>query len=231
MPQSGMIDQNYKIIKQKIDSACKKAGRDFSEIILVAVTKTIKPEIIGQAYSLGLKDFGENKVQELLTKVEDTPKDINWHFIGHLQRNKVKHIRSFVQMVHSVDSLSLAVEIDKNAKEVARKIPILIQINTSNEESKYGIEPENAVDLVKNIAGLSNIKVMGLMTIGNLVDEPEKARPCFRLLKEIKEKIIKLNIENVEMKHLSMGMTNDFEVAIEEGATIIRIGTALFGSR
>jgi PLP dependent protein len=226
-----MIDQNYKIIKQKIDSACKKAGRDFNEIILVAVTKTIKPEIIGQAYNLGLKDFGENKVQELLTKVESAPKEINWHFIGHLQRNKVKFIRNFVRMIHSVDSLSLAIEIDKNAKEVARKIPILVQVNTSNEESKYGIKPENAVDLVQNVAGLSNIKVLGLMTIGNLVEEPEMARPCFRLLREIKEKIVKLNIENVEMKHLSMGMTNDFEVAIEEGATIIRVGTALFGSR
>jgi pyridoxal phosphate enzyme (YggS family) len=226
-----MINQNYEIIKNKIDNACKKAGRNSEEIRLIAVTKTISPERISETYSLGIKDFGENKVQELISKVEKTPRSINWHFIGHLQRNKVKYLKNFIHLIHSVDSLTLAEEINKCAQEAKRFIPILIQVNTSNEESKYGIKPESVVEFVKQVIKLPDIKIMGLMTIGALVEDPELARPCFRLLKEIREDISAMNMENVEMKHLSMGMTSDFEIAIEEGATIIRIGTALFGAR
>ena len=232
-----MIGQNLEIISGRIEKACKKSGKNADEIRLIAVTKTIPPEVIGQAYDHGVRDFGENKVQELVSKIDKTPNDINWHFIGHLQRNKVKQIRNFVHLIHSVDSLSLATEINKNAGEVSRKIPVLIQVNTSNEESKFGIDPDKAIELVKESAVLPNIKIMGLMTIGAFVEDPplfndpEKVRPYFKKLKELFESIQKLNIDNIEMKHLSMGMTNDFEVAIEEGSTMIRIGTAIFGSR
>jgi PLP dependent protein len=226
-----MIYQNIEIIQNKIDESCRKAGRKKEEICLIAVTKTIPPKTIKEAYDFGIKDFGENKVQELLTKVNNLPLDINSHFIGHLQRNKVKYIREFIYLIHSVDSISLAEEINKNAQEANRKIPILIQVNTSNEESKYGVEPDKTVELTKYVSRLPNIKIFGLMTIGALVEDPELARPCFKLLRSLKDEINSLNIENIEMKHLSMGMTNDFEIAIEEGATIIRVGTGIFGHR
>lgn len=226
-----MIDKNLENIKERIESSCKKVGRNPQTITLVGITKTVSPEIINIAYSLGLRHFGENKVQELISKIDKLPKDIHWHFVGHLQRNKVKYIADFIHLIHSVDSYELALEIDKQAKKCKKQIPVLIQVNTSNEESKYGVEPEMTLSITKQIAELENIKIVGLMTIGALYNDPEMVRPCFKSLKNIFDKIKMLNLKNVEMKELSMGMTNDFEIAIEEGATIIRIGTAIFGKR
>lgn len=226
-----MIKENLDSVHQRIKRSCKKTGRDINEITLVGVTKTIPPETIKKALGYGLKDLGENKVQELLTKKDEINGNINWHLIGHLQRNKAKYIVDFVHLIHSVDSLELAYEIDKQARKAKRQVPVLIQINTSNEDSKFGVEPENALTLTKQVAELENLKVSGLMTIGAFFSDPEMVRPCFKNLRLIFEKIKLLGLKNIEMKHLSMGMTHDFEVAIEEGATIIRIGTAIFGER
>ena len=226
-----MIEKNLEIIKQRIERSCKKIGRNPDEITLVGVTKTVNVDIIKEAYSYGLINFGENKVQELLSKKDILPENINWHLIGHLQRNKVKYIIDFIYLIHSLDSYELALEIDRQAKKSKRQIPVLIQVNTSSEETKYGIEPENALTLTKQIAELENLKIKGLMTIGAFFSDPEMVRPCFKTLKKIFDKIKMLDLKNVDMKELSMGMTNDYEVAIEEGATIIRIGTALFGER
>jgi PLP dependent protein len=226
-----MINDNLNILQKRIEKSCRKSGRNFSEITLVGVTKTLPSDIIKEAVSCGIYDLGENKVQELLSKKDDLPIDIRWHLIGHLQRNKAKLIVDFVHLIHSIDTIDLAVEIDRLAKKVKRQIPVLVQVNTSFEDSKFGTEPENTLSLVKEISALENIKVTGLMTIGAFFSDPEMVRPCFKNLKSIFDKIKALNLNNVEMEHLSMGMTNDFEVAIEEGATIIRIGTALFGER
>jgi len=226
-----VIEKNLEIIKQRIERSCKKVGRNLDEVTLVGVTKTVNVDIIKEAYSHGLINFGENKVQELLSKKDILPENINWHLIGHLQRNKVKYITDFIYLIHSLDSYELALEIDRQAKKSKRQIPVLIQVNTSSEETKYGIEPENALTLTKQIAELENLKIKGLMTIGAFFSDPEMVRPCFKTLKKIFDKIKMLDLKNVDMKELSMGMTNDYEVAIEEGATIIRIGTALFGER
>ena len=226
-----MINDNLDILRKRIKKSCSKSGRDILDITLVGVTKTLPPDIIKKAVSAGIMDLGENKVQELLSKKEELPENIRWHLIGHLQKNKVKYIAEFIYMIHSIDSFELALEIDKQAKKVKRQIPVLIQVNTSGEDSKFGTEPENTLRLTKEVSGLENIKVNGLMTIGAFFNDAEMVRPCFKNLKSIFDKIKRLDLKNVEMKHLSMGMTNDFEVAIEEGATIIRIGTALFGER
>jgi PLP dependent protein len=226
-----MINDNLDILGKRIKRSCGKSGRNISEITLVAVTKTLSTDIVKKALSAGIVDLGENKVQELVSKKNELPDNIRWHLIGHLQKNKVKYIAEFVHMIHSIDSYDLAIEVDKQAKKFKRQIPVLIQVNTSDEDSKFGTEPENALALVKAAAGLENIKVSGLMTIGAFFKDAEMVRPCFKNLKSIFDKIKGLDLKNVDMKHLSMGMTNDFEVAIEEGATIVRIGTALFGER
>jgi pyridoxal phosphate enzyme (YggS family) len=178
-----------------------------------------------------LFDLGENKVQELISKKDDIPNTVRWHFIGHLQTNKVKHIADFIYLIHSVDSFELAKEIDKQAKKCQRQIPTLVQINISNEETKFGVESENVYKLVKEISQLENIKVQGLMTIGTYYEDVELSRTSFRKLKNIFDELKSSALSNAEMKHLSMGMSHDFTVAIEEGATMVRIGTALFGER
>jgi PLP dependent protein len=226
-----MIAENIEKIRTRIAGTCKRIGKNPDEICVIVVTKTILPDKIIETYNTGQKIFGENKVQELLTKIDKVPGDIQWHMIGHLQKNKVKFIAGFIDIIHSVDSYELALEINKYAEKFNRTIPILIQVNTSGEISKFGIEPDKTIELVEEISVLKNVKIIGLMTIGMFSEDPEIVRPCFKLLRNLKEDIIKSNIENVEMNHLSMGMTNDFEVAIEEGATMIRIGTAVFGDR
>jgi len=226
-----MIKENLDNIWKKIESVCNKSGRNLNEITLIGVTKTFSSNAIMEAVEHKLFDLGESKVQELITKKDDIPDTVRWHFIGHLQKNKVKYIADFIHLIHSVDSLELAKEIDRQAKKFQRQIPILVEINISDEETKFGIESEDTYQLVKEISQLENIKVQGLMTIGNYYEDMELSRTNFKKLKSIFEELKKLDLHNVEMKHLSMGMSHDFPVAIEEGATMVRIGTALFGER
>lgn len=225
------IAENILKVKQRIQKSCLKVGRNPDEVSIVAVTKTVPIEKIKEAINLGITDIGENRVQELLEK-KNSIENVRWHFVGHLQTNKVKYIVDFIYLIHSVDSLKLALEIDKRAKKINRVIDILIEVNTSGEETKYGVKPEEAIDLVKQISeNCEFLRVKGLMTVAAFLPNPEEVRPMFRLLRELKDEIAKLNLKNVEMKHLSMGMSNDFEVAVEEGATLVRIGTAIFGPR
>ncbi len=188
--------------------------------------------MITEAVRHGVHDIGENFVQELLTKRKQVADErVRWHFVGHLQSNKVKYIADFVHLIHSVDSLKLAQEIDKRAAGVGRRIDVLIEVNTSGEATKHGVRPDETVAVVRDIARLGHVQIRGLMTIGPFLPDPEQSRPCFRILREVGERIRSEGIDNVDMAHLSMGMTNDFEVAVEEGATVVRLGTAFFGRR
>lgn len=225
------IQQNMNQIKQKIKDASVRSGRGKDEIAIVAVTKTVKEDKIREAVKFGITGIGENKVQEALGKYKVLGDIVSWHMVGHLQTNKVKDAVKIFKMIHSVDSLKLAREISKRAGEIEKNIDILIEVNVSGEESKYGINPEEALGLLGDLSGLSNIKVLGLMTMAPFVDDPEAVRPVFRSLRELRDKIKETNIPNIEMKYLSMGMTQDFEVAVEEGANMVRIGTAIFGER
>lgn len=225
------ICDNYKTVEQKVQKACAKAGRDRSEVTLIAVSKTKPVSMIEELLPLGVRDFGENKVQELTAKEEVLPKDIRWHMIGHLQRNKVKYIVHKACMIHSVDSLRLAQEISKEALKHEVQVPILIEVNVAGEESKFGISPSETENLIREAAKLPNIHVEGLMTIAPYVDDPEENRTVFRNLRNLSVDIRGKNIDNVNMNVLSMGMTGDYEVAIEEGATHVRVGTGIFGER
>ncbi len=228
-----MIRDNIESIRQRIDAACAKARRNPTEVTLLAVSKTFPVEAIAEAVDAGLKDVGENYVQELLEKREALlhKRDIRWHFIGHLQSNKVKYIAGWIHLIHAVDNVGLAREIDKRASQAKRLIDVLVEVNTTGEQSKFGVKPEETVEFVESLAEFQNIRIAGLMTIGPFLPDPEGSRPMFRTLRLLKEEIARLNQPNVKMKHLSMGMTGDFEVAIDEGATIVRIGTAIFGKR
>ena len=216
-----MLKENYEEVQKKITEACKRAGRNREEVTLIAVSKTKPVEMLSEIYDLGERNFGENKVQELTEKEEVLPKDIHWHMIGHLQRNKVKYIAGKVALIHSVDSLRLAKTISEEAVKHNCEIPILIEVNVAGEESK----------LIEEIAKLPAIHVEGLMTIAPYVEDPEENRPVFRKLKELSVDIAAKNINNVRMAILSMGMTGDYEVAVEEGATLVRVGTGVFGER
>ncbi|HMN32863.1 MAG: YggS family pyridoxal phosphate-dependent enzyme [Chitinophagaceae bacterium] len=220
-------------IKNRINQTCKKIGRNPDEVQLILATKTVSPERIKIAIESGEKCIAENKVQELKEKydaLKDTP-HIN-HFIGHLQSNKIKDILKYdVRCVQSIDRLELAEKLHKRLLIEKKEIDILIQVNTSFEKSKFGIEPNETMNLIKKISQFSTLKIKGLMTIGLFSTEAEQVRKCFRLLKSIQEEIINEQIPNVEMKELSMGMSGDLETAIEEGATIVRVGTAIFGKR
>lgn len=198
---------------------------------LLAVSKTKPISDILEAYDAGIRDFGENKVQELCDKIEQMPSDIKWHMIGHLQRNKVKYIVGKVELIHSVDSYRLAEEINIQAKKKNIVVPILVEVNIAHEESKFGISEEDAIQLVEEIAELENVKICGLMTIAPYVENAEDNRLYFRKIKQLSVDIRNKNIDNVSMKILSMGMTGDYEVAIEEGATMVRVGTGIFGAR
>lgn len=217
-------------IINRIEAAKKRSGRVNDDILLVAVSKTHAYNKVIEAKEYGLNTFGENKVQELLEKY---PKihNVSWHFIGHLQKNKVKYIIDKVELIHSVDSIELLKEIDKRALAIGKKMPVLIQINIGKEETKSGIFEEEVDDFVKQIASLSNIIVMGIMTVPPINTDDEKTRNYFRKMKEIFVKLKSLKHDNFDIRYLSMGMTDDFEIAIEEGANIIRVGSGIFGKR
>lgn len=227
------ILHNLEIINNRIKNACKKAGRKPDEVKLLLATKTVSAERIKVAIENGQVLIAENKVQELKEKYEEL-KDIPHinHFIGHLQTNKIKDILKYeVMCVQSLDRLDLAEKLHQRLLAENKTIEVLIQVNTSNEESKFGVDPKNAIELTKRVAEFSTLKIKGLMTIGLFSAETEKVRKCFKILKNIQQEIILENIPNVEMKELSMGMSGDMETAIEEGSTIVRVGTAVFGTR
>ncbi len=226
-----MIKDNYADIEKRVGSACERSGRQRSEVTLIAVSKTKPVEMINEVIACGCVDFGENKVQEMCSKIEVIDKPLNWHLIGHLQRNKVKYIIDKAYMIHSVDSLRLADELQKEALKANVVCKVLIEVNIGEEESKEGVTVEEAPALIKEIAKLSNVKVMGLMTVAPPAEKAEDNRKYFAGMKNLFEEIKAMDIPNVEMKELSMGMTGDFEVAIEEGATMVRVGTAIFGER
>ncbi|HOW22191.1 MAG TPA: YggS family pyridoxal phosphate-dependent enzyme [Sedimentibacter sp.] len=226
------IKENIDDIVKRIEVTCKKAGRNPNDITLIAVSKTVESPKVREALEAGIDNLGENRVQELIKKYEDL-KDtgIKWHMIGHLQKNKVKYIIDKTVLIHSVDSLSLAEEIDKRAKNKGLVANVLIELNIGEEESKFGIKEENIYDFIKSLENFENIRVLGLMTVAPFCENPEDVRWVFKKMKDIYDKISTMNLKNAEMKYLSMGMTNDFEVAIEEGSNMIRIGTAIFGAR
>lgn len=228
-----MISENLYEVRKKIDKACERAGRNPSEVTLIAVSKTKPVDMILEAYNAGSINFGENKVQELAEKIEHFKDytDINWHMIGHLQTNKIKYIIDKVSLIHSVDSLNLATKISEHAVKHNVTANILIEVNVGMEESKFGLATEDTLNLIKSISLLDNIKVRGLMTVAPYVENPEDNRQIFRTLKNLCVDIKAKNIDNVSMDVLSMGMTNDYEIAIEEGATMVRVGTGIFGNR
>ena len=226
-----MVKENFIQVQNNIKKACEKAGRNPEEVTLIAVSKTKPVPMLEEAYEAGSRDFGENKVQEIMEKYPVLPADIRWHMIGHLQRNKVKYIIDKAALIHSVDSLRLAEEISSQAKKKQVEADILIEVNIAQEESKFGTSRAEALSLVEAAAGLPNIHVKGLMTIAPFVENPEDNRKYFRQIKELSVDIIEKNIDNVSMSVLSMGMTNDYMVAVEEGATMVRVGTGIFGER
>jgi len=226
-----VIRYNIDELRKKIGKAAQKTGKKPEDVNIIAVTKTIEPERIIKAVDLGLKDLGENRVQELCQKYDIISREINWHLIGHLQTNKVKYIIDKVKMIHSVDRLELADEIQKRAAKAGRVIDVLIQVNIAEEESKFGLARESTLAFIKQISSYGNIKVKGLMTIAPLVEDPEEIRYVFRELRKLLIDIREENIDNIDMDFLSMGMSNDYEVAIEEGSNMVRIGTAIFGHR
>lgn len=226
-----MIQENIQHVEQVIDEVCRQSGRKRSEVTLIVVSKTKPVEMLEEAYETGCRDFGENKVQELVEKYEVLPKDIRWHMIGHLQRNKVKYIVDKVYLIHSVDSLRLAEEISKEAAKKKVEVNILVEVNVAGEETKFGTDCEEAKQLVRDIAQLPNVHIKGLMTIAPYVDDSEENRIYFQQLKKLSVDISRENIDNVSMKVLSMGMTGDYAVAVSEGATYVRVGTGIFGER
>lgn len=226
-----MIVDQLQTVRNEITKACKRSGRDPKEVTLIAVSKTKPVSMIEEAIEAGQTVFGENKVQELCSKYEVLPKNLSWHLIGHLQRNKVKYIADKAALIHSVDSLRLAQTIDQEGKKHNRVIPILIEVNVAGEDTKFGVSVEEALPLIEKISVLPNILVKGLMTIAPFVENPEENRSVFRRLKQLSVDIGDKNMNNVYMDILSMGMTNDYQVAVEEGATMVRVGTGIFGER
>ena len=226
-----MIKENLNEVQNNIIIAAKDAGRDPKDVTLIAVSKTKPVEMLKEAYDAGMRDFGENKVQEIVEKYDKLPDDIRWHLIGHLQTNKVKYIIDKVYMIHSVDSYKLACEISKQAVKKNVTIPILIEVNIANEETKFGVKPEECEELVSMISKLPGIIIKGLMTVAPFVDDSAENRPYFSALKQLLVDINRKNIDNVNMDCLSMGMSGDYSVAIKEGATFVRVGTNIFGQR
>ena len=226
-----MIQENLKAVEQVMEDSCEKAGRKRQDVSLIAVSKTKPASVLREAYDLGVRDFGENYVQELSDKMETLPKDIRWHMIGHLQRNKVRFIAGKTELIHAVDSYRLAEEINIQAKKRRTTVPILIEVNIAGEASKFGISAEDTILLAEEIAGLENVRIKGLMLIAPYVSDPEENRVHFQKMKQLSVDIADKNIDNVSMEILSMGMTGDYTVAIEEGATMVRVGTGIFGER
>lgn len=226
-----MIAQNLCLVQENIEAALARAGRDRQDAALIAVSKTKPVSMILEAYEQGVRDFGENKVQELMDKYDQLPKDIRWHMIGHLQRNKVKYLIGKTVLIHSVDSYRLAEEISKEAAKKKTDVDILIEVNIAQEQSKFGTSAEEAFELVYEVSKLPFVHIKGLMTIAPDTEDPEENRKYFRRLKQLSVDITRKNVDNVSMKVLSMGMTNDYMVAVEEGSTYVRVGTGIFGER
>ncbi len=222
---------NLKHVRENIAAAMTRSGRNTKDVTLIAVSKTKPVSMLQEAYMEGCRDFGENKVQEILEKYDSMPQDTRFHMIGHLQRNKVKYIIDKVVMIHSVDSVRLAEEISKEAVKKQVEMDILIEVNVAGEETKFGISGEEVIALVREIAKLPSIHIRGLMTIAPFVQDPEENRGYFAKLRQLAVDIMHQNIDNVKVDVLSMGMTGDYQVAIEEGATCVRVGTGIFGGR
>lgn len=229
--QDKMVTENLKRVEEKIRAACERAGRDRGDVTLIAVSKTKPVEMIREAMEAHITTFGENKVQEILEKQAILTEPLEWHMIGHLQRNKVKQIVGKVKRIHSVDTVRLARQIQTECEKKAITADVLIEVNMAKEESKYGFMPEETEAAVREIATFPNIHVRGLMTIAPYVENPESNRIHFRNLHKLLVDINNKNIDNISMSELSMGMTGDYEVAIEEGATYVRVGTGIFGNR
>lgn len=226
-----MIAENLQQVRNNIVRACQAVGRDPKEVTLVAVSKTKPVELLKEAYDADARVFGENKVQEIMDKYDKLPDDIQWHMIGHLQRNKVKYIVDKVAMIHSVDSVRLAETIEQEAAKHNVRVPILIEVNVAEEKSKFGVKTEEVLPLIRQISEFPHLEVKGLMTIAPYVENPEENREIFRQLKKLSVDIAAKNINNITMSVLSMGMTGDYEVAVQEGATMVRVGTGIFGER
>ena len=225
------IRENLEEVEKRIQAACERAGRDRSEVTLIAVSKTKPVSDIREAMECGIKVFGENKVQEIRDKTEEIKEPLDWHMIGHLQTNKVKYLPGKVCMIHSVDKMSLAEEIEKQAAKNDLVMDVLCEVNMAGEDSKFGLTPSEAPDFVRKIAEFPHVRVRGLMTIAPYTEEPESNRIYFRDLRKMLEALRAENIDGTQLDTLSMGMTGDYEVAIEEGATFVRVGTGIFGER
>lgn len=226
-----MIRENIIQVEENIGNACRRCGRNKGEVTLIAVSKTKPVSMLNEAYACGCRHFGENKVQELVEKQEIMPKDIKWHMIGHLQRNKVKYLIDKVYLIHSVDSVRLAEEISKEAVKQQTRVNILVEVNVAGEASKFGIKTEEALEFITEISKFPGISIKGLMTIAPYVENAEENRQHFVKLRQLSVDIMKKNIDNVSMDILSMGMTGDYQVAVEEGASYVRVGTGIFGER
>ena len=226
------VQENVERVRERIQLACNRAGRSAGDVRLIAVSKTKPAEAVRQAYAAGLREFGENRVQEAATKQKELADlGARWHLIGHLQSNKAKLACQLFDCIHSVDSLSLAEKLDRAAAVLGRKIPVLIEVHLGEEASKFGVEEDALLQLAEKIGALPSLNLQGLMTLPPFFDNPEDVRPFFRRLRELAGHIEARNLLGVSMRELSMGMSHDFEIAIEEGATIVRVGTAIFGER
>lgn len=226
-----MVTENYREVEKRVCEVCARSGRAREEVTLIAVSKYKPVEMIRELMAIGVRDFGENHAQELVSKTEEITEPLNWHFIGNLQRNKVKYVVGRACLIHSVSSLALAKEIQKEAAKKNVTVPVLVEVNIADEETKQGISEEEVYTLVREISELPNLVIRGLMAIAPPVESPEENRPYFRKLKQMQKEIAFFGLPRTEMTELSMGMTGDFEVAIEEGATMVRVGTAIFGAR
>ncbi len=223
------IQENIAVIKERINAACQRCGRDPSSIIIVAVTKTVPVDKILEARGYGITIIGENRIQEAWNKYQKLGKtDLHWHMVGHLQTNKVKRALEFMEVIQSVDSLHLAIAVNQAAMKMNKIQPVFLQVNTSGEASKFGIPPAQAGELARQISTMDHLQLKGLMTIGALTSDIQRIRACFKTLRKLKESLV---AHGLSIQHLSMGMSDDFEIAIEEGATMLRIGRAIFGER
>lgn len=231
MEDYGYISENIENIRKNIDAACKRSGRDPKDVLLLAVSKTVDVDRIKVAVDCGLNSLGENRVQEIMEKYEPMGENVKWHLIGHLQTNKVKYIIDKVELIHSVESIKLAEEINKQAKKHNLVMDVLVEVNMADEESKFGVKPEKTESFIRELALMDNIRVRGLMTVAPNVENGEENRVYFRNMKQLLVDINAKNINNINMDILSMGMTGDYETAVEEGATIVRVGTGIFGKR
>lgn len=226
-----MLAENLQNVEERIQAACARANRDRNEVTLIAVSKTKPVSMLEEVYAEGIRCFGENKVQELTEKHDKLPSDVKWHMIGHLQRNKVKYIVDKVDLIHSVDSVRLAETIEQEAVKKDVIVPVLVEVNVAEEDSKFGLKVNEVLSIIEEISKFPHIRIKGLMTIAPYVENPEENRPIFARLRKLSVDIAEKNIDNVSVEILSMGMTNDYEIAIEEGATMVRVGTGIFGER